>query len=158
MSLQCPGQSCHETETSMPERKARVVSVGNTEIHGQVLRRAPMTQLTTALAILFSVAVAGRADEKPQFGGEWKTTMGPVTLEQKGQDVSGRIEFFKLPLEGKVEGKELKLGYDEGRIHVDAMIELESSGNSFKGTFKACNGNRGFWNGWRPDPAATSGK
>jgi predicted esterase len=114
--------------------------------------------LMTALAILFSATVAGRADEPTQFGGEWKTTMGPVTLEQKGQDVSGRIEFFKLPLKGKVEGKELKLGYDEGQIHVDATLGLEPSGNAFKGTFKASNGNRGFWNGWRPDPAASSGK
>ena len=117
-----------------------------------------MIHSMAACAILFSVAMAGRADEPSQFGGEWKTTMGPVTLEQKGQDVTGRIEFFKLPLKGKLEGKELKLGYDEGQIHVDATLELEPSGNAFKGTFKASNGNRGFWNGWRPDPAATSGK
>ena len=96
-----------------------------------------MIRLMTALAILFSAAVAGRADEPPGFGGEWKTTMGPVTLEQKGQDVTGRIEFFRLPLEGKVEGKELKLGYDEGQIHVDATLGLEPSGNAFKGTFKS---------------------
>jgi predicted esterase len=117
-----------------------------------------MIRLITAVAILFSAAVAGRADEQPQFGGEWKTTMGAVTLEQKGQEVTGRIEFFKLPLKGKAEGKELKLGYDEGQIHVDATLGLEPSGNAFKGTFKASSGNRGFWNGWRPDPAASRGK
>ena len=58
-----------------------------------------MIRLMIALAILFSSGAAGRADELPQFGGEWKTTMGAVTLEQKDHDVTGRIEFFKLPLE-----------------------------------------------------------
>ncbi len=117
-----------------------------------------MIRWKTAPAILFSAVVAARADELPRFGGAWKTTMGSVTLEQKGQDVTGRIEFFKLELKGKVEGKELKLGYDEGQIHVDATLGLEPSVNAFKGTFKASSGNRGFWNGWRPDPAASSGK
>src|SRR5262249_29423777 len=27
-----------------------------------------------------------------------------------------------------------------------------------KGTFQASNGNRGIWNGWRPDPAASRGE
>src|SRR5258708_4610761 len=117
-----------------------------------------MIRLITALAIVFSAAAAGGADDQPQFGGEWKTTMGAVALDQKGKDVKGRIEFFKLPLKGKIEGKELKLGYDEGQTHVYATLGLEPSGNAFKGTFKASSGNQGFWNGWRPDPAASRGK
>jgi predicted esterase len=35
---------------------------------------------------------------------------------------------------------------------------LDDSGNSFTGTFQVKNGRGGEWNGWRPDPKATSGK
>ena len=72
--------------------------------------------------------------------------------------MTGQIVAFKLPLKGKLDGKKLKVGYDEGQIHVDATLELEPSGNAFKGTFQASNGNRGVWNGWRPDPAAAKGE
>ena len=57
--------------------------------------------------------------------------------------MTGQIVAFKLPLKGKLEGKTLKVGYDEGQVHVDATLELEPSGNAFKGTFQASNGNRG---------------
>jgi predicted esterase len=103
-------------------------------------------------------ATAFAADEPARFAGEWKTTLGPVTLEQEGDEVSGKIVAFRLPLKGKVEGKGLALGYDEGKVHVDASWEFEPSGNAFKGSFRASNGNRGVWNGWRPDPSAASGK
>ncbi len=112
------------------------------------------------IAILVSVvcgAAACGAEQVRGFAGEWKTTMGPVTLEQSGDNVSGRINFFRLPLKGTIKDKALSIGYDEGKTHVDATLELEPSGNEFKGKFKASNGNRGEWNGWRPDPAASQG-
>jgi predicted esterase len=79
-------------------------------------------------------------------------------MEQKGDEITGTIVPFKLALRGKVKGSELSVGYDEGQIHVDATLQLEAAGNSFKGTFRASNGNRGIWNGWRPDPEAAKGE
>ncbi len=116
-----------------------------------------MTRLMASF--LFLTCVAARGDEQlPSFAGEWKSTFGPVTLEQKGNAVTGRLVFFKLPLSGKVEGKNLTIGYEEGTVHVDAKVSLEPSGTEFKGTFRASNGNRGLWNGWRPDPTAREGQ
>jgi predicted esterase len=114
------------------------------------------------LIAIVTVVVTGigpsRADDVNTFVGEWKTTMGPVTLTQKGGDVSGQIVFFKLALKGKADGKKLTVGYDEGATHVDATLELQPSGNAFQGTFRASNGNRGVWNGWRPDAEAAKSK
>jgi RNA polymerase sigma factor (sigma-70 family) len=98
------------------------------------------------------------APASPSFSGDWKTTFGPVHMEQKGDEVTGKIIPFGLALKGKLENQALKVGYDEGQVHVDATLALEPSGLAFKGTFQASNGNRGVWNGWRSDPAATSGK
>lgn len=117
-----------------------------------------MTRLIAAIAVtLVSSPISGPA-EPAQFAGEWKTTMGPVKLEQKGDEISGQIVFYKLALKGKANGKGLNVGYDEGQIHVDATLELEASGNAFKGSFRASNGNRGIWNGWRPDATAATAK
>jgi predicted esterase len=116
-----------------------------------------MRPLIAVLVPVFLGTAACGADDPRGFSGEWKTTMGPVTLEQKGDDVTGRIVFYRLPLKGTKTDKTLKVGYDEGRIHVDATLALDPSGNAFAGTFQASNGNRGVWNGWRPDPAASRG-
>ena len=117
-----------------------------------------MRPLIAVLAPFLVSASAWGAEERGGFAGEWKTTMGPVTFEQAGDDVTGTIVFYKLPLKGKSKDKTLTVGYDEGQIHVDAKLELEPTGNAFKGTFQASNGNRGVWNGWRPDPAAIQAK
>jgi predicted esterase len=103
-------------------------------------------------------SLTAAADLPGSFSGAWKTTFGPVVFEQKGQDVTGQIIAFKLPVKGKLTGKTLTASYDEGQVHVDAMLELDDSGTAFTGTFQASNGNGGVWNGWRPDPAAAQGE
>ncbi len=113
-----------------------------------------MRLLIAVLAPLLVAAAACGGEQKGGFAGEWKTTMGPVTFDQSGDDVTGKIVFFKLPFKGKAKDKTLNVGYDEGQIHVDAKLELVQSGDAFKGTFQASNGNRGVWNGWRPDPGS----
>ena len=118
-----------------------------------------MNRLIIGIAVMLASPSAFGADTPVRFAGEWKTTMGPVTLEQKaGDEVTGKIVFYRLALKGKVEGKGLALSYDEGPTHVDANWEFEPSGNAFKGKFKASNGNQGVWNGWRPDPSAAKDK
>jgi predicted esterase len=116
-----------------------------------------MTRSIAGLGVLVLGVAAARAGEPGKFAGEWKTSMGPVTLEQKGDDVTGRLAFYGLALKGKASGKELTLGYDEDQVHVDATLTLDASGNSFTGPLKGTNGFRNVWNGWRSDPAAVRG-
>jgi predicted esterase len=99
------------------------------------------------------------ADETPRVAGEWKTSFGPVRLElQNSGEVKGKIVYSRLDIQGKVEGKTLALEYDQGKIHLNATWTFDPSGNAFTGSFQASNGNRGIWNGWRPDPSAASAK
>jgi predicted esterase len=109
----------------------------------------------TILAVLLGSPAP--ADEPDRFAGDWKTTLGPVHLDVKGATASGGLVTQGLPLKGTIEGRAMKLGFEEGGVHVDAALELEVSGNAFRGTFVAANGNRGTWNGWRPDPGAGKG-
>ena len=117
-----------------------------------------MTRIIVGIAAILAGGSTSGAAEPGRFAGEWKTTLGPVTLEPKGEEVAGKIVFYKLPLKGKVDAKGLALEYDEGTIHVNANWEFDASGNAFKGSFRASDGNQGVWNGWRPDPAAVSGQ
>jgi predicted esterase len=112
------------------------------------------------MAVLMAGATAAVADEPARFAGEWKTTAGPVIFEQKGNEITGKIVAFNLPLKGKVEGNSRKLtvSYVENRVNVEASLELDALGNAFTGTSKASNGNQWAWNGWRPDPSATLGE
>jgi predicted esterase len=114
----------------------------------------------TIVFLVASLVLATTTDgqEPGSFSGDWKTTFGPVRFDQMGDAVTGQILAFKLPLKGKIEQGKLAVGYDEGQVHVDATLTLDPAGHAFQGTFSASNGNRGTWNGWRPDPAATKGE
>jgi hypothetical protein len=114
-----------------------------------------MTRILAAWAALaFSTA---RADDgADRFAGEWKTTLGPVTLEAgEGGTLTGRLEGFGVPVAGRAEGRSLAIEYDEGPIHVEATWTLEPGGLAFTGASRGSNGARRAWNGWRPDPEAT---
>ena len=117
-----------------------------------------MVRTMTTLSVLLATSMAIGADQPAKFAGEWKTTAGPVTFQQAGDEVTGKIVFFNLPLKGKVEGKGLAVSYVENQIKVDAALEFDPSGNAFTGTSKASNGNQWPWNGWRADPSALSAK
>lgn len=119
-----------------------------------------MTRIFAGMVVLMAGVTAVAADETAGFAGEWKTTAGPVTFELKGNEVTGKIEAFKLPVKGKVEakGRKLVVSYVENKIKVEASLELDPKGNAFTGTSKASNGNEWEWNGWRPDPSAAQGK
>jgi predicted esterase len=117
-----------------------------------------MTRMITGMAVLIACANASRADAPGKFAGEWKTTAGPVTFQQKGDEVTGKIVFFNLAVTGKVEGKGLAVSYVERGAKVDATLEFDESGNAFTGTSKASNGKSWEWKGWRADPSALSAK
>jgi predicted esterase len=119
-----------------------------------------MTRMIAGMVVLILGVTTTLADEPARFAGEWKTTAGPVIFEQKGDEVTGKIVAFNLPLKGKVEdnGRKLNVSYVENQVNVDASLEFDPSGSAFTGKCKASNGNRWDWNGWRPDPSAALGK
>jgi predicted esterase len=119
-----------------------------------------MTRLIAGMAVLIASASASWADGPVKIAGEWRTTAGPVTFQQNGDDVTGKIVAFNLALKGKVEdgGKKLAVSYTEQGAKVEASLEFDPSGNAFTGTSKSSNGNSWDWSGWRPDPTAATGK
>lgn len=116
-----------------------------------------MTRSVAAFAALLILGGPARADEPAPFGGEWKSTFGVVTLEQKGDAVTGSFGARKFPIKGTVKGRVLTFEYDEGNAKGNATFTLDPSGHAYTGTFQI-SGRGGIWNGWRPDPSAASGK
>jgi predicted esterase len=115
--------------------------------------------ILTALTCTFSAAAARAADPVNSFQGQWRTTIGIVNLEQKGNEVTGTYgPSGQFPLKGTVKDNVLTFEYQEGQARGDGRYELDASGNAFTGTFQIRNGRRGVWNGWRPDPKATADK
>ncbi len=94
-----------------------------------------------------------------RFQGEWRTTISTVKLEQKGDTVTGSYgPGGRFPLKGTVKDKVLTFEYEEGQAKGEGRFTLDASGNAFTGGFQIKNGQSGYWNGWRPDPAAVKGK
>ena len=99
------------------------------------------------------------ADPNGPFGGEWRTSIGTVTLKQAGRAVTGTYgDANQFTLKGVVEGKKLIYEYQEGQATGDANWTLDDSGHAFRGTYKVRGGQSGAWEGWRPDPQASKGK
>ena len=117
-----------------------------------------MIRVIAGIVALIAGASASGADAPVKLAGDWKTTSGPVVLEQKGDEVTGKIVAFNLPVKGKLEGKTLSLAYVENQANISSTLELDPTGNAFKGTSKASNGNQWEWSGWRSDPAALAAK
>jgi predicted esterase len=114
-----------------------------------------MSRLIATATVLLLGTHVHAADEPARFAGEWKTSFGPLTIEQQGESITGTVGGNAL--KGKVKGKELSLAYEEGQAHVEATLTLDQTGNAFSGKFQVRNGRQGLWNGWRPDPAAARG-
>jgi predicted esterase len=113
--------------------------------------------LTCGVLLLALVAPACPAGEA-SFDGEWRTSNGIFRLKQKDSTVTGNGRGGKITLKGKVDGKKLTFEYREGKSIGDAHWTLDESGHSFHGEFKVRDGERGAWQGWRPDPQARAGK
>ena len=110
--------------------------------------------------LLVMSASAGAADkEGGVFDGEWRTSLGTVTLKQVGNVVTGTYgKGGQFTLKGTVEGKKLSFEYREGGAVGEGQWTLDGSGNAFNGGFKLRGGKAGGWEGWRPDPEAARGK
>jgi predicted esterase len=89
------------------------------------------------------------------FDGQWRTSLGIVTLVQEGDAVTGTYgDAGQFRLKGTVKGKVLTFEYQEGQASGDARFTLDEAGNAFRGGFQVRGGNAGRWDGWRPDPKA----
>ncbi len=120
-----------------------------------------MARSMIILAVSLLAGPALGADDAAKFAGEWFTSRGPMTLQANGNDLTGRLVFWKLPVKGQVKDGKLAIQYDENAngqpIHTDATLEVDPTARSFKGLAIASTGGRGIWEGWRSDPAATQG-
>jgi predicted esterase len=98
-------------------------------------------------------------DGAASFDGVWRTSVGTVTLKQTGEAVTGTYgDAGQFTLTGKVQGKKLTFEYQQGQTKGDGHWTLADSGLSFTGGFQARGGQRGEWEGWRPDPEASKAK
>ncbi len=119
-----------------------------------------MTRLRWAWAVAVLASALGansaRGDGGP-FDGEWRTTIGLVKLKQVGPDVAGSYgNAGQFTIQGKVEGKVFKYDFSEGQATGTARWTLADPPFAFEGNFQVKNGRAGAWNGWRPDPSATT--
>ena len=116
---------------------------------------------SSILACVACILTAAATADEPggPFQGEWRTTIGLVKLEQKGDAVTGSYGAGgQFPLKGSVKGNILTFEYEEGQAKGDGRFTLDASGNAFTGGFQVRNGRSGPWNGWRPDPKAATDK
>ena len=120
------------------------------------MMRRDLGLVVMVAAIAPSSALAGGADG---FAGTWKTTFGTVTLETKGNSVTGSFGTDgQFPIRGTVTDKVLKATYHESQIEGELTFTLAPSGLAFSGRFAIKNGRSGVWNGWKPDPKAKAAK
>jgi len=116
-----------------------------------------MRQIAGMLACVACALTAVATADEPgsSFQGEWRTTIGVLSLKQNAEAVTGSYgPGGRFPLKGTVKGNILTFEYEEGQAKGDARFTLDASGNAYTGTFQVRNGRSGIWNGWRPDPRA----
>jgi predicted esterase len=120
-----------------------------------------MRRIPSILACVACIVTAVATADEPggTFQGEWRTTIGPVKLEQKGDTVTGTYGAGgQFPLKGNVKANMLTFEYEEGEAKGDGRFTLDPSGNAFTGGFQVRNGRGGPWDGWRRDPKAATDK
>src|SRR5262249_26129268 len=109
--------------------------------------------------VLVRAAPAGAADAEGAFDGEWRTSLGTVTLKQVGNAVTGTYgNAGQVTLKGTVQGKEVTFEYQAGQAQGEAHWTLDDSGHAFHGGYRLGSGQAGDWEGWRPDPEAPKGQ
>ena len=102
-----------------------------------------MRRFAGMLACIGCILTAAATNDESggPFQGEWRTTIGRVKLEQKGDAVTGTYGANgQFPLKGSVKGNALTFEYEEGQAKGDGRFTLEPSGNAFTGGFQVRNG------------------
>ncbi|MEM6690968.1 MAG: hypothetical protein AAF664_16190 [Planctomycetota bacterium] len=97
---------------------------------GSALASAQEAELSKE-QILGAGVEATPSDQTDGFAGRWMTNYGTLDLKVEGDRVSGNYDLGKV--EGKLDGRSLKLTYREKSISGLAEFELEENGQSFRG-------------------------
>ena len=102
--------------------------------------------IVVVFLILFPIRAA--ADEAKGFSGQWETTYGLMTLEQKDDYVSGQylMDGARCSIEGKVESRRLQFKYREPKASGEGWFELNADGDQFSGSWRE-NG-ASVWMSW----------
>src|SRR5437867_9295907 len=101
----------------------------------QPMGRPPLKRYACAL-LIFVIAELARAapDTKGAFDGEWRTSIGIVTLKQTGNTVNGTYgNTGQFTMKGTVAGRKLTFEYQENQAAGDGSLTLDESGHSFQG-------------------------
>src|SRR5262245_59709636 len=106
-----------------------------------------MTRYISVFVAWVSLVFMGAgAEGDPSFDGEWRTSVGSVTLKQVGNAVTGTYgNAGQFTLQGTVQGKKFTFEYQEGRAKGEAHWTLDDSGHAFRGGFRLRNGQAGEW-------------
>jgi hypothetical protein len=72
------------------------------------------------------------------FSGQWQTTFGPMTLEQRGRRVRGVYLCLnaECPVEGEVAGDRLTFTYQEPTVRGEGWFEVTRHGRAFAGQYR----------------------
>jgi hypothetical protein len=99
--------------------------------------------IVAVFVLLFSCpALVWAAD----FTGTWDTTYGPLTMIQKGKEVTGSYYDGKAELQGTVAKNRLKFHYQEQTQGGEGEFVLAEDGNSFTGKWRVVGTTS--WNEW----------
>jgi len=93
----------------------------------------------------------------PDFSGEWIHTFGRMTLEQKGKKVEGTAGR-QFHIDGTADGPKLAFEYVEGAATGKGSVELDGTGQVFRGSYSIAGNRTRNWIGFRRDPNADKAK
>jgi hypothetical protein len=89
------------------------------------------------VAVLLSSTAPGK--EASPFAGEWETTHGRMTLQAKGENVTGTYRVGdgqSHQLQGRAVAGILEFAYTEGQITGEGSFTLAEDGKSFIGKWR----------------------
>ena len=90
------------------------------------------------VVFLLLLSIQASAAKAKDFSGQWETTYGLMTLEQKGVSVSGQYIMGgeRCSIEGKVQNRRLDFKYREPNASGEGWFELDAGGDRFSGSWR----------------------
>src|SRR5262245_10349055 len=97
------------------------------------MRSVISSRIVVVFLLLFPIQ-ASAAQEKG-YSGQWETTYGLMSLEQKDDSVSGQylMDGASCAIEGKVRGRRFQFKYREPKASGEGWFELNAHGDQFSG-------------------------
>ena len=103
--------------------------------------------LATFLTWSISAPIVARGDDPAgPFQGEWRTTIGLVTLTQAGDQVTGTYgHAAQFSIKGTVRGKVLTFEYQEGALKGDGQFTLSNRATRLPAASRSAEAASGDW-------------